>query len=190
MNLDPVHVRKLVLVAVFAALGTAISQFTAFPVFGTKANPTQHLINAILGVLAGPLWAAMAAVFIGVVRNMLGTGTLYAFPGGIPGGIVVGLTYLFLRRLGRSERTRLTAALTEPLGTLLIGVPLALLFLAPSIGTQDLRNLLQTEGFLPAFLVFGFGWALSCVSGSIIGFAILSILKRMGLSRERLFGKN
>jgi len=183
------NVKKLALVAVFAALGIVISSFTVFVVFDTKANPTQHMINAILGVLLGPLWAVVAAVIIGTVRNMLGLGTLYAFPGGIPGGLVVGLVYWVLKRLRRSERTRLTAALTEPIGTLLIGVPIALFLFAPWLGTPNLLDLMSEQGLFTAFLIFGAGWALSCISGSIIGFIILMILKRVGISRENLFGE-
>ncbi len=189
MKTGIVYVKKLALVIVFSALGVAIAPLSWFVFLGTKANPTQHMINAILGVLVGPFWAAIAAIFIGTVRNMLGIGTFYAFPGGIPGGIVVGTVYWLLKRLKVSEKTRLTSALTEPIGTILIGAPLALFLVAPWIGTQDLLNLTAKEGILLAFLIFGAGWALSCVPGSIIGFAILLILNRVGINRETLFGE-
>jgi energy coupling factor transporter S component ThiW len=189
MKTGIVYVKKLALVIVFSALGVAIAPFSWFVFLGTKANPTQHMINAILGVLVGPFWAAIAAIFIGTIRNMLGIGTFYAFPGGIPGGIVVGIVYWLLKRLKMSEKTRLTSALAEPVGTVLIGAPLALFLVAPWIGTQDLLNLTAKEGFLLAFLIFGAGWALSCVLGSIIGFIILLVLNKVGISRETLFGE-
>lgn len=182
-------VKKLALTIVFGALGVAISPFSWFEFLGTKANPTQHMINAILGVLVGPFWAATAAILIGTVRNIVGLGTLYAFPGGIPGGIVVGVTYWLLKRLRKSGKTRLISALTEPIGTLLIGVPLALILVAPWIGSMNLLDLVGKHGLWLAFLIFGAGWALSCVSGSIIGFIILLILKKAGISRETLFGE-
>jgi energy coupling factor transporter S component ThiW len=188
MKEEATHIRKLTLFIVFSALGVALSPFTSFVVFGTKANPTQHMINAILGVLLGPFWAAAAAIVIGTIRNMLAVGTLYAFPGGIPGGLVVGVTYWLLKRLRFSEKARLTSALTESIGTMLIGVPLSLFLVASWIGPQSLLDLLA-EGPLLAFLIFGAGWALSCIPGSIIGFVILLILKRIGISRETLFGK-
>jgi energy coupling factor transporter S component ThiW len=175
---ETVRVRKLALLAVFTALAIAISPFTAFSVYGTKANPTQHMTNAILGALLGPFWAVLAAIFIGAMRNALGVGTLFAFPGGMPGGLVVGSVYWILKRFKRSQRTRLMSALTEPIGTLLIGVPISIFILAPWLG-QPIAN----------FLVFGAGWALSCVPGSIIGFTVLMILKRIGISRETLFGE-
>lgn len=193
MKMEPVHIKKLVLVIIFSALGVALSPFSVFPVLGTMANPTQHMINAILGVLVGPFWSAIAAIFIGIMRNMLGTGTVYAFPGGIPGGIVVGAAYWLLKRLKRNEKTRLISALTEPIGTLLIGVPLALFLVAPLTSTQNysikLLDLTANEGSMLSFLILGFWWALSCVPGSIIGFIILMILKRIGISRETLFGE-
>jgi energy coupling factor transporter S component ThiW len=175
---ETIHVRKLAAFAVFTALAIAISPFTVFVVSGSKANPTQHMTNAILGVLLGPMWAVLAAVVVGTVRNMLGIGTLFAFPGGIPGGLIVGSVYWVLRRFKRGERIRMMSALSEPIGTLLIGVPIALFIFAPWTG-QPIAN----------SLVFVAGWALSCIPGSVIGFTILMTLRRMGMSRETLFGK-
>jgi energy coupling factor transporter S component ThiW len=163
---------------VFSALAIAISPFTWFAVSGTKANPTQHMTNAILGVLLGPFWAALAAVIIGTVRNTLGVGTLFAFPGGIPGGLIVGSVHWVLKRFNRGEKARLMSALAEPIGTLLIGVPISVFLFAPWLG-QPIAN----------SLLFGAGWALSSIPGCIIGFTVLSILKRIGISRETLFGE-
>jgi len=184
-----VYVKKLAIVIVFSALGVAIAPFFWFVFLGTKAYPTQHMINAILGVLIDPLWTAIAAIFIGTIRNMLGIGTLYAFPGGIPGGVVVGIVYWFLKRFKVSEKTRLTSAFAEPIGTLLIGVPLSLFLFAPWMMDPKLLDLIAKEGILLAFLILGAGWALSCVPGSILGFIILLVLNRVGINRETLFGQ-
>ena len=189
MKTSSIHIKKLALVIVFSALGVVLAPFSWFEFLGSKAYPTQHMINAILGVLLGPLWAAIAAIIIGSIRNILGVGTFNAFPGGIPGGIVVGTVYWLLKRLKVSGKRRLISALTEPVGTVLIGVPLALFLVAPWIGTQKLLDLTSKEGALLAFLIFGAGWALSCVSGSILGFIILLMLDRIGINRETLFGE-
>ena len=178
MRTESIHIRKLAILIVFTALAIAISPFTVFVVSGSKANPTQHMTNAILGVLLGPFWAVAAAVMIGAVRNMLGVGTVFAFPGGIPGGFVVGSVYWILKRFKRSEKTRLMSALAEPIGTLLIGVPISVFMVAPWLG-QPIAN----------SLIFGFGWALSCIPGSMIGFTVLLILKRIGIGKETLFGE-
>ncbi|MCS7115179.1 MAG: energy coupling factor transporter S component ThiW [Nitrososphaerota archaeon] len=188
-----IYLKKLALLIVFSALGVAISPLTWFEFLGTKAYPAQHMINAILGVLLGPLWAAAAAIIIGVIRNMLGMGTVYAFPGGIPGGIIVGLAYWTLKKFRISEKMRFTAALTEPIGTLLIGVPLSLFLVAPWMGPQGysarLLDLTAKQGPLLAFGILAAGWALSCIPGSILGFIVLLGLKRIGISRETLFGE-
>lgn len=175
-----ISTKKLTLLILFSALGVVLSLFFWFPFLGTKAYPTQHMINSILGVLLGPLWAALAASIIGTIRIMIGVGTPYAYPGGIPGGIVVGVIYILLEELGISNRKRLTSALTEPLGTLLIGVPLSLIIFAP----------LPEEGMLAAFLILGTGWAISCIPGSILGLVVLLILDKVGFNRETLFSSN
>ena len=191
MSVKTVHVKKLAVLMVFSALGVAIAPFFWFWFLGTKAYPTQHMINAILGVLIGPFWAAIAAIFIGIIRNMLGIGTFYAFPGGIPGGIVVGVVYWLFKRFKLNSKVCLAAALSEPIGTLLIGVPLSVLIIigAPYLGTEKLLNLLGDNGFFITSLVLMSGWAVSCVPGSIIGFIILLILDKVGINRETLFGE-
>jgi len=189
MRTEAVYVKKTALVSVFSALAVVIAPFAWFEFLGTKANPTQHMVNALLGVLVGPFWAAAAAVVIGIIRNVLGIGTFYAFPGGIPGGIVVGGVYWLLKRLKISQKIRLASALAEPVGTVLIGATLALYLVAPWIGTRSLLELMTREGPLLAFLIFGAGWTLSSVSGSILGFVILLLLHQVGISRETLFGE-
>lgn len=189
MKAKTTHVKKLALVSVFSALGVAIAPFAYFEFLSTKANPTQHMVNALLGVLVGPFWAAVAAIVIGIIRNALGIGTIYAFPGGIPGGMVVGGVYWLLKRFKISQRTRLASAFMEPIGTVLIGATLALYLVAPWIGTKSLLDLMTKEGPLIAFLIFGAGWIVSSVSGSILGFLILLLLHQVGISRETLFGE-
>jgi energy coupling factor transporter S component ThiW len=189
MNEKAIQTKKLALISIFSALAVAIAPFAWFDFLGTKANPTQHAVNALLGVLVGPFWAAIAAIIIGVVRNGLGIGTVYAFPGGIPGGIVVGAVYWLFKRLKLGEKTRLTSAITEPIGTVLIGATLSLYLIAPWIQTAKILELLSKEGILLAYLTFGVGWTISSVSGSILGFSVLLILNRMGISRETLFGE-
>jgi len=112
-----------------------------------------------------------------------------ALLGVIPGGIVVGAVYWLLKRFKLNEKIRLASALAEPIGTVLIGATLSLYLVAPWIGTEKTLDLVSKEGPLLAYLIFGAGWALSSVPGSILGFSILLILNRVGISRETLFGK-
>ena len=189
MKQNALHVKKLAVVSVFSALGVVVATFSWFEFVGSKAYPGQHMVNALLGVLVGPFWTAIAAIIIGIMRNALGIGTVYAFPGGIPGGIVVGVVYWLLKRFKLSKKIRIASALAEPIGTVLIGATLSLYLVAPWIGTERILDLLSKEGVLLAYLIFGAGWALSSVSGSILGFFVLLILNGVGISREMLFGE-
>ena len=189
MNGKTIQAKKLALVSIFSALAVVIAPVAYFDFVGTKAYPTQHTVNALLGVLVGPLWAAVAAVIIGIIRIALGIGSVYAFPGGIPGGVIVGVGYLFLKRLTQNEKIRLTSALTEPIGTVLVGATLSLYLIGPWIQTQAILDKLSEHGPLLAYVVFAGGWAISCVPGCILGFSILLILNRVGINRKTLFGE-
>lgn len=164
------NTRSISLAAILITLGVVVSPFTWFPVPPTRANPTQHMINALSGVLLGPLWAAFIALCIGIIRMSLGTGTIFSLPGGLPGGIVVGLSYMFLKRfMGRHPEL---AAITEPIGTVLIGVPLSVYLVGPLVGTT-----LVIE-------IVAIGWVFSCIPGSILGFTILKVLRAAGVTTE------
>ncbi len=178
--------KQVSLFVVLTALGIIIAPFLWFPFFTTKAYPGQHLINALAGVMLGPWWAAAAATLIGIIRNALGIGTIYAFPGGIPGGIVVGLVYLLTRR-ARRPVIRYLAALAEPIGTVLIGGTLSLAVIAPIIGDPRLLGAIAQYGLHQFLPIFWSGWALSSIPGSISGYFILLALDRLGVMSQ-LFG--
>ena len=87
--------RKIAATTVLAAAAIVLSPFS-FPIGPTKIYPAQHMINSISGVLLGPWYAICVAVIAGIVRNALGTGTIFAFPGGIPGALVVGIVHRYI----------------------------------------------------------------------------------------------
>jgi len=180
--------RFIALTSVLAALDVVIAPFIWFPFMGSKAYPGQHLINAIAGIYLGPWWAALIAIIAGTIRIGLGIGTIYAYPGGIFGGIIVGYAYKLLRRI-LTERRSLIAALTEPIGTLFIGAPLALSIVSPiaTIFNQP-QITFRPEGYLITLIYLWFGWGASTISGSIAAYIILNILYRYGFSREAVIG--
>lgn len=171
-------IKKIVLSALFTALAVAIAPWLWFPVLGSKAYPGQHLVNAMTGVLLGPWWASLVAIFTGVIRMTLGVGTIYSMPGGIPGALIVGFFYDLLKRTKLKGKAEI-AALLEPIGTVLMGGTIALYIVAPII--NDLRTMAKP------LLILWTGWAISSVPGSILGFIILQILKKANVSRETLF---
>ncbi len=165
---------KLALSSVLVAVAVALSplHFVWGP---TKAYPAQHMVNAVAGVALGPLWAALIATVVGTIRISLGTGTIFAYPGGIPGGVVVGLVYRLAARLLKRRRPAiLVASLSEPLGTVLIGGTFSWYMLDPVLG----GSMHAKFGAIAWFLS---GWALSSVTGCVLGALILLALDRVGL---------
>ncbi len=161
---DAEKVRSIVLAGLFAAMAVLLSGIH-FPVGPIKAFPFQHMVNILAGVMIGPWYAAISALIAGIIRNAIGTGTIFAFPGGIPGAIVVGLVFRWVRRDW--------AAMTEPVGTGLIGVPLTVFLLGPILGKQFAFAL-----FFPAFMA-------SSIPGSVIGYVLLKALRRTNVLKLR-----
>ncbi|MCL7401697.1 MAG: energy coupling factor transporter S component ThiW [Thaumarchaeota archaeon] len=175
-----IDTKKISLLAVFTALGVSLAPFFWFQFITTKAYPTQHFVNVLSGVTIGPWWGAVAAIFIGSIRNMLGIGTLYAFPGGIPGAILVGLGYKLTRR-AKNRFIKYSAAFLEPIGTVLIGGTFSLLIFAPLIGDVRLTGMIREQGVLSLLPIFWAGWAASSIPGSIIGYVVILTLDRLGI---------
>ena len=96
--MEKIKLKKLVLTAVFAAVAVVGSLFS-FPVFGSKCAPVQHLINVLCAVILGPGYGVAAAFVSSLIRNLLGLGTLLAFPGSMCGALLAGLLYHYIKKL-------------------------------------------------------------------------------------------
>ena len=154
---------KIAATTVLAAAAIVLSPFS-FPIGPTKVYPAQHMINSISGVLLGPWYAICVALIAGIVRNALGTGTIFAFPGGIPGALVVGIVHRYIWKKNY-------AALTEPIGTA-FGAVISALIISPIAFNLNLTTVtLSMEAFIIAFLI-------SSIPGSILGFTILMVLSK------------
>lgn len=157
------NTRKIAQAAVLAATAVVLSPLS-FPIGPTRVYPAQHMINGVGGVLLGPWYATLVAVVAAVVRNGLGTGTIFAFPGGIPGALIVGLVRRYLWK-------RDYAALTEPVGTA-GGAVISALLVAPLASELGLiKSVLTLEAFVVAFLI-------SSVPGAILGLIVLLVIRR------------
>ena len=107
-------VKELTLMGLLVAIGVLSANLVVIPVGGAKALPVQHAINVIGAVLMGPLQAGLVALVIGLLRIMLGTGTILAIPGGMIGALLAGYLY--------RQKPVLPAAMGgELIGTGLIG---------------------------------------------------------------------
>jgi len=160
------RINMITSMAVLVAIGTIGSQFLWFPAGIARAYPVQHAVNVIAAILLGPGPAVLIAFMIGLIRNMLGIGSLLAFPGGMIGALLAGLFYKYGRK-------PLLAAFGEILGTgiiaSLLAIPFAKLLMDSSFGALF---------FMPPFLV-------SSIPGALIGLAI-AIKLRNNISLPKL----
>ena len=87
-----VNVRKLALAGILVAVGIVCSPLS-IPVGASKCAPVQHFINILGGVFLGPGYAVGMAFVTSLLRNLMGTGTLLAFPGSMCGALLCGLVF-------------------------------------------------------------------------------------------------
>lgn len=150
--------RAVILVAIAVALSPVF-----IPVGISKCFPAQHMINVLSAVLLGPVYAVGIATIAGIIRNILGLGTLLAFPGGMIGAFLAGLAYWKFKNI-------YVAGLGEVIGTGLLGSLASLWIVAP---------LFMGKTMALATLMVAF--SVSTLGGSIIGIIALHLLRKGGI---------
>jgi len=148
-----------ILVAV-AVVGSLVS----FPVFASKCSPVQHMVNVVCGVLLGPWYALGAGFLAALIRNLLGLGSLLAFPGSMCGSLLCGLVWRCSRRL-------LPTLAGEILGTGVIGGLLAYPIAVAFMGVAP-----ASVGFYAYVIPF----LISTAVGSLIAGLVLFSLQKNG----------
>jgi energy coupling factor transporter S component ThiW len=108
------QVKKLTFTALFIAIGVLSAHLVYIPVGVSRCFPVQHAINVLLAVLLGTRYSLSAAFGVSLLRNLLGTGSLLAFPGSMIGAALAGILY---RRTGHV----LGAIVGEIFGTGVLG---------------------------------------------------------------------
>ena len=152
--------RSVAYAVVLVAIGVALAPYTSFPIGIAKVNPTQHFVNVLGAVLLGPWWAVIIAAIIGVIRNVLGVGTLLAFPGGMIGAFLAGFFYQRWRKL-------FLGAAGEIVGTGFIAPVVSALFVAPVL----MGKAIPLFALIPSFLG-------STLAGAILGVLAVKLLQR------------
>lgn len=124
-------VKKTATAAMLTALTVAMSGF-AIPIGASRCYPIQHLVNVVCAVFLGPAYGVMAAFCTSLIRNIMGTGSLLAFPGSMVGAFLCAVLYkktgsLWLTYLGEIAGTGvLGGMLCYPVATLIMGREAAL----------------------------------------------------------------
>lgn len=160
--MEKIKLKKLVLTAVFAAVAVVGSLFS-FPVFGSKCAPVQHLINVLCAVILGPGYGVAAAFVSSLIRNLLGLGTLLAFPGSMCGAILAGLLYHYIKKLP-------AAYIGEVFGTAVIGGMLSYPVAAFIMGSKG-----------AALFTFVVPFLISTAGGTLLAVLITVPLKQTGV---------
>lgn len=106
--------KSLTAVSLLTALGVVSSHIIYVPIGMAKAFPVQHGINLITAVFFGPAYGVAVAFTISLIRNLLGTGSLLAFPGSMIGALLAGLLF-------KKRKSPIYAALGEIFGTGILG---------------------------------------------------------------------
>ena len=87
-----INTKKIVAGGMLTALAVSLSGF-AIPIGASKCFPIQHLCNVIAGVFLGPVYGVGMAFATSLIRNLLGTGSLLAFPGSMVGAYLCAVVY-------------------------------------------------------------------------------------------------
>jgi energy coupling factor transporter S component ThiW len=157
------NTKKLAAAGLLCAVAVVGSLFS-FPVFGSKCAPVQHMVNILCAVFLGPWYGLGVAFAASLLRNLLGLGSLMAFPGSMCGALLCGLVY---------RRTKyLPATLAgEVFGTGVIGgllaYPVATLFM-------------DVDAASVAFYIYIIPFLISTVAGSILAGILVFALQKTG----------
>ena len=155
------NTKKLALAGVLCAVAVVGSMFS-FPVFGSKCAPVQHMVNVLCAVLLGPWYGVAVAFVASLLRNLLGLGSLMAFPGSMCGALLCGILY-------HKTKNLLATLCGEVFGTGIIGGllawPVAVFLMGKAAGD------IAFYAYIVPFLV-------STVGGSIIAGVVLIALEK------------
>ena len=150
--------RAVILVAIAVALSPVF-----IPVGIAKCFPAQHMVNVLGAVMLGPAYAVGIAAIAGIIRNILGLGTLLAFPGGMIGALLAGLAY-------KKFKNMYAAGVGEIIGTGLLGSRASVWIVAPLFMNKSMPLVIMMVAF-----------SVSTLGGTIIGIAALHLLRKGGI---------
>ncbi len=154
--------RKLAMAGVLTALAV-VGSFISFPIAGSKCAPVQHMVNIFAAVFLGPWWGVGVAFCASLLRNILGLGSLMAFPGSMVGALCCGIVYRLSRKISLT-------CISEAIGTGVLG----------GIAAYPVAKLLM--GQKPAGLfIYVVPFLISTVVGSLLAFAFLKMFEKNGM---------
>ena len=155
--------QKITYTAIIAAITTVSSSMIYIPVGFAKIFPIQNFANVLSAVLLGPWYAVLQAFLSSTLRNMLGTGSVFAYPGSMIGAFLAAILYSKTKKIGIAALGEvfgtgiLGAMATYPIGVLFLGQEATLFGLIPAMITLFLGLQLAmrflVENVVVSFLV-------------------------------------
>ncbi|MDD5867500.1 energy coupling factor transporter S component ThiW [Lachnospiraceae bacterium YH-ros2228] len=164
------HLKKLVTSALLVAVIIALSGFY-IPVGASKCFPIQHMVNVLAAVLLGPWWGVAIAFAASLIRNLMGTGSLMAFPGSMVGALCCGLMF-------KATKKYIPTYLAEVVGTGVLGGLLAFPVATLLMGNKE-----------AALFTYVLPFLVSTAGGTIIAAILITALdktKVLGHMRQML----
>ena len=153
--------QKLCIAGILCAVAVVGSLFS-IPIFGSKCAPIQHMVNILCAVALGPAYGVGTAFCASLLRNLLGIGSLMAFPGSMFGALLCGIAYW------KSKNIALTL-LAEVFGTAVLGglcaYPVSVALMGANAGTL-------------AFYAYVVPFLISTSGGAILSAILLAALRR------------
>lgn len=161
--MNKTNTKKLAVAGVFCAVAV-VGSLLSFPVFGSKCSPVQHMVNILCAVLLGPGYGLGAAFAAALIRNLLGLGSLMAFPGSMFGALLCGMVYAKTKNI-------FGTLLGEVFGTAVLGglcaYPIAIFFMGQSAAGL-------------AFYAYIIPFLISTAGGAAISAVLIYTLKKSG----------
>ena len=121
--------KKLTISAMLVAVAVVLSSFS-IPIGPSRCFPIQHLCNVLAAVFLGPVYGVSMAFCTALIRNLLGTGSLLAFPGSMVGAFVSAMIFKY-------TRSKIGAYLGEVIGTGILGGMLCYPIASHDDGTES-----------------------------------------------------
>ncbi len=159
--------KKLCVAGILCAVAVVGSLFSV-PVFGSKCAPVQHMVNILCAVTLGPWYGVIVAFAASLIRNLLGLGSLMAFPGSMVGALLCGIAYW------QTKNIPATLA-AEVFGTAVLGglcaYPVAIFLMG--MNAADI-----------AFYAYVIPFLISTAGGALLSAVLLGALQKAGLLKR------
>ncbi len=156
--------KKMCVAGILCAVAVVGSMFSV-PVFGSKCAPVQHMVNILCAVLLGPWYGVAVAFGASLLRNLMGLGSLLAFPGSMFGALLCGMAYWKFKNIP-------VTLFAEVFGTGILGglcaYPIAIALTGVSAGEV-------------AFYAYVIPFLVSTAGGALLSAILIGALRKTGV---------